>query len=150
MAHGSAGLSAKGGAVIKRLPIFGGPSLREQVASVREAVAREYPPDFPLRRLVDYLRQGHLLEAWMGGEACVLDQGHFDVGSMASLTDGEWVWREDTVHYVEHHGARLDDRFLEHVQGNEFTVPELSDSALSELEEQLRDFDFGLRRDAER
>jgi hypothetical protein len=39
-------------------------------------------------------------------------------------SDGVWLWPEGLAHYVEKHGIRLPDEFVEHAAAREFRPPE--------------------------
>ncbi|WP_367325835.1 hypothetical protein [Streptomyces sp. HUAS ZL42] len=101
-----------------------GPSLR---AAVR-ADESEYERD-----LVQYLRSGSALIATPSAVPDVLSPAGAVIGGLHLLTDGRWLWYSDLVYYVEHYHVALDARFIAHVRGNDWTVPELSDSDLDAM-----------------
>jgi hypothetical protein len=39
------------------------------------------------------------------------------------ITDGSWVWRKDSIHYLTHYPLDIDDEFLEHVRAHNHTSP---------------------------
>jgi hypothetical protein len=90
------------------------------------------------RALAEYLDNGYPLVDLMGASRCVLDPSHGSItGGNALRTDGEWLWREDTSHYVRQHHLLLPERFVRHVEDEQFDVPELKKAALMELEERI-------------
>ena len=48
------------------------------------------------------------------------------IGAFQLLTDGEWVWPSDLVHYVKTYHVMLPQELVEHARRNAWRVPELS------------------------
>ncbi|WP_067885838.1 hypothetical protein [Nocardia vaccinii] len=45
------------------------------------------------------------------------------------ISDGEWIWRVDSVHYLANYGLDIPEEFLRHVRGRKYTPPtEVDDS----------------------
>ncbi|QDN95105.1 hypothetical protein FNV65_00675 [Streptomyces sp. S1A1-8] len=105
-----------------------GPSLRGSVRDKAPAQARE---------LVEYLRNGTVLVATATLVHDVLSPSHAVIGGWRLLTDGHWLWHSDLAYYVERYHVALDQRFLAHVRGNDWTVPQLTDEELLALEAAL-------------
>jgi hypothetical protein len=62
--------------------------------------------------VIDYLRRGFVVSAYLGKSACRLcDKA---VGSL-QLSDGVFAWPDGLAHYLEAHDVRLPPRFVEHV-----------------------------------
>ncbi len=66
----------------------------------------------------EYLRAGTRVVSWRGLSNCRLDCGasHREMGN-ACLSDGEWIWPEGLVHYVEWHEMPLPSIFVETILG---------------------------------
>jgi hypothetical protein len=62
--------------------------------------------------VVDYLKRGFVARACMGMSPCRFC-GKLN-GSL-ELTDGVFVWPEGFAHYLEEHGVRPPDSFVDHV-----------------------------------
>jgi hypothetical protein len=82
--------------------------------------------------VVRYLRAGKRLSASPGSV-----RDHFEpsrrAGSMSSLTDGVYVWPELLAYYVEQHDTLLPDDFEEHMQRNDWEVPDVIDVKMLRL-----------------
>jgi hypothetical protein len=64
-----------------------------------------------------YLRRGDTFRAYPGETWCRFRCGIDDAYmGTRDLTDGEWIWPEGFPHYVEKHGVRPPDEFVEHVR----------------------------------
>lgn len=67
-------------------------------------------------RVVEHLKRGRVHEAWFGYSYCRFNCGipDCDMGSR-DLTDGDYVWPEGYVHYVEMHYVKPPEQFVQHV-----------------------------------
>ena len=67
-------------------------------------------------KVVSYLKQGKPYEYWRGYSGCRFGCDH-KAGEQGSrdLTDGTYVWPEGFPHYVERHGVRPPQEFINHV-----------------------------------
>nr|WP_037831766.1 hypothetical protein [Streptomyces sp. NRRL S-325] len=101
-----------------------GPSLRAAV----QADESEHERD-----LVRYLRGGSVLFATPSAVPDVLSFTGAVIGGLHLLTDGRWLWHSDLAYYVEHYHVAVDPEFVAHVQGNDWAVPELSDSDMDAI-----------------
>jgi hypothetical protein len=67
--------------------------------------------------VIAYLNRGKEWEAWKGSSycrfGCQINNGSTD------LTDGIYVWPEGFAHYVECHGVKPSQEFLDHILGND-------------------------------
>lgn len=79
------------------------------------------------KQIVAYLRAGQTYAQWRGLSYCRFRCGvsDCDMGSRC-LTDGLWVWPEGLPHYVECHGVRLPDEFVEAMLANGWRVPQVA------------------------
>jgi hypothetical protein len=66
-------------------------------------------------KVVAYLKDGKAVEHWRGYSFCRFGcEGHFEMGS-TDLSDGSYVWPEGFSHYVEKHGVKPPEEFIQHV-----------------------------------
>jgi hypothetical protein len=71
--------------------------------------------------VVRHLQAGRIQYAHLRAQQCVLCGGSFGNND---VTDGEWSWPEDLVHYVVTHGVRPDEAFVRWVlDGHESNPP---------------------------
>lgn len=62
-------------------------------------------------KVAQYLRNGKTLISWRGPSSCRLCFTHVD--GYRCFTDGEWVWPEGLVHYIEEHNVRPPQDFID-------------------------------------
>jgi hypothetical protein len=74
--------------------------------------------------IVAYLKGGHVLIDMMDTTRDAVTGDEWILGASTTLTDGEWLWRQDLAHYVQRHHVRLPDAFLATVRANNYKVPE--------------------------
>jgi hypothetical protein len=80
-------------------------------------------------RVVDYLRKGHTLAAYMGFSYCRFEDCRYPERNRLGtrdLTDGQWVWPEGLWHYVADHNVRLPDAFVANAAAHDFVVPKVT------------------------
>ena len=77
-----------------------------------------------LGRIAAYLRSGFACAYWLGHSYCRFGCGIDEqlIGS-SDLTDGEWVWPEGLVHYVERHLVHLPEPLVNTMRCNDWRVP---------------------------
>jgi hypothetical protein len=80
-----------------------------------------------LRRIADYLSNGHMYGAWLGKASCRF-AGCPHVLGACDFTDGVWVWPEGLEHYLLKHAVCLPDSFVETMQSNDWQVPAACDA----------------------
>ena len=51
----------------------------------------------------------------------------YDVLSSQDMCDGEWIFPEALIHYIEQHNVVPSKAFLEHIRSNNYIVPVLPD-----------------------
>jgi hypothetical protein len=52
----------------------------------------------------------------MGASADPFEPGVYITGGPSLVSDGQWVWREDTPHFVRRYGVRLPEAFIHHAR----------------------------------
>lgn len=96
--------------------------LRESYCLPQELVG-ELPKGIR-ERVIEYLRAGTVACEFRGFSWCrFFCNCDRRVMGTRELTDGEWIWPEGLVHYVETHGIVLPEDFIEHVLGQEAPPP---------------------------
>ena len=81
-------------------------------------VDAEWDPE-ERRKVIEYLKSGQFKTAWMGYSWCRFCRCN---NGDSDLTDGVWVWPEGFAHYLEEHGVKPPEDFLEHVRTNEYKI----------------------------
>lgn len=100
--------------------------------SLDSAIGRPAPTE--LDEITTYLENGALCVGTLDKvETDVLSGDGTPIAPLEILTDGEWVWPNLAVYYIRQHGLEVPDEFVEHMRGNEWAVPELSDETMSEI-----------------
>ena len=87
------------------------------IVSPRDAVDLDW--DLSERAaVIVYLRHAPRGMAYCGSSwcrfGCYRGEMHGDMGS-ADMTDGTYTWPEGYIHYIERHGVRPPDAFVQHV-----------------------------------
>lgn len=101
-------------------------------------VACRAPDPAPDReRIAGYLRGGTILAATGTRVADWFEPGQEPSVALALLTDGTWVWPSDLAHYVEKHGVRVPDEFMEHMSGRGWEATAVAPDTLLRLEAEL-------------
>jgi hypothetical protein len=97
------------------------------------------------RRILAYLRSGHVYAAYKGFSSCrfllLCRSSRPDLGS-CDLTDGEWVWPQGLAHYVERHAVFLPDAFIEAMRSRGWRTPPREASRLGEARRRGYDLSF--------
>lgn len=47
---------------------------------------------------------------------CPLCSAQITGGTIDEMTDGEWIWFNTLIHYVQYHHVRLPDRFVDEIR----------------------------------
>lgn len=61
-------------------------------------------------------------------------------GGPSLTTDGEWIWRDDSIHYIRKYGLDLSDEFLAHVRAQDYTPPPDVDIRDESIRAAIREF----------
>lgn len=73
----------------------------------------------------------------MGAERDVISGDEWVGGAGSLVTDGEWVWPVDLVHYLSRYHIALPADFLAHVRKSDYRVPAVSDERAREIMAEL-------------
>ena len=111
----------------------GDPSLYRD--SLRSAAEGPAAPDED--RILQYLMSGTEIFSTMGVERDVLDGEKWIGGAGSLVTDGEWVWPVDLVHYLEHYHIALPEEFLARVRGAGYLMKPIDDARIREVDKEV-------------
>ncbi|MDK1473076.1 hypothetical protein QNO07_06515 [Streptomyces sp. 549] len=114
-----------------RLP---GTGDRETLTSASDNLLAQPEPDVDL--IVGYLRSGHAVWDIMGISDDVLGSEAEFVGGYSTLTDGEWVWRQDLMFYVRRYNLALPQELVSKIRGLNYAVPAIPPERTVELGEE--------------
>jgi hypothetical protein len=91
--------------------------------------------------MLRYLRSGVVLHEYLGFSHCRVNCGISDnaMGN-SELTDGEWVWPEGLIHYLEAHSIALPDEFIASAEKKQFHI--LKSLDVEELQDRQYIFEF--------
>jgi hypothetical protein len=91
--------------------------------------------------IVRYLQSGQGCIWYLGYSWCRFGCDNDTNMGTSCLTDGNWIWPEGLAHYVEQHGLRLPDEFIDTMRQNGWKVPEAA-KRLADLDEWPGDCSF--------
>ncbi|SDL36809.1 hypothetical protein SAMN05421806_1314 [Streptomyces indicus] len=74
-------------------------------------------------KIMAYLRSGYEMISTMGMTRDVLGSDQQFAGGDSLISDGEWLCRGDTWHYVRLHNMQLPEEFLAHVREVGYIMP---------------------------
>jgi hypothetical protein len=110
---------------------FGAVKQPEPQESIHDNVSPAPLPD--VEKVVSYLKGGHVLIDFMDIRDDVFDKSRQIMGGPTTLTDGDWLWREDLAYYVQRHNVALPVDFLELIRQRHYVVPEVDEPTLEEI-----------------
>lgn len=99
----------------------------QNMTSVMTDSIREYEAE-----IIKYLSTGVLLIASSGISKDVI--GKEIIGSPDLLTDGEWCWCKDLIHYIRHYHLILPPEFVKGLVAKKFRMAKLTNEDLENLE----------------
>ncbi len=79
-------------------------------------------------KVIRYLRDAPKANAKTSEIRCRLKCSSSLGFGFQTLTDGDFIWPESFAHYVETHGVKPPEDFLQHIRNNEYRIPR--DSAI--------------------
>ena len=88
-------------------------------------------------RLLEYLRGGHIV---LATRTLLPDRLVDDEQGRVPLiyyTDGDWIWTEEHIYYLENYGMLPESGFADHID-HQGQVPEVDEARLDEAEEAVR------------
>jgi hypothetical protein len=94
-------------------------------------------------KVMQYLEAGYTLAQCMGPSWCRMGCENIWMGSH-DFTDGTWVYPEGYVHYLDIHGVRPPDEFLEHIRVNDYSMPVFSEDRIRRPQYVKQSSDFTL------
>jgi len=83
---------------------------------------------------VGYLEAGTPIAIAMMVTCDELDPARPEIGPLAILTDGTWVWPSDLAYYLGRYHCPLPDEFVTHMRDQDWHVPEDLEVDLDEYE----------------
>ncbi|MFE3188715.1 hypothetical protein ACFXHA_06870 [Nocardia sp. NPDC059240] len=98
---------------------------REMYRKVREELPalRDSYTSWPIedRKLVaEYMKAGTPVFDVAGDVTDLLDTTRTIRSGPSLVSDGEWIWRMDSIHYLETYALAIPAAFLEHVRGRNY------------------------------
>lgn len=79
-------------------------------------------------KLLTYLQAGYIFCTYCGYSSCRFKCCHtYSLLGTAELTDGEWVWPDGLVHYIDRHSVALPEEFLQSIRARQWTLPPLEE-----------------------
>lgn len=87
--------------------------------------------------IIRYLEDGNIIVACAGIVEDVLSKSGEFAGVPSIKTDGVFVWTGILGYYVKKYHAVLPDEFIQHIEANNWQMPELSESEILEISEQF-------------
>ena len=87
--------------------------------------------------IIKYLDNGNMIVACAGVVKDVLSKSGEIAGVPSILTDGVFVWTGVLRYYIEKYHAILPDEFIQHIEANNWQMPELSEAKILEISEQF-------------
>ena len=55
------------------------------------------------------------------------------LGGPSTLTDGDWIWRDDFAYYVARHNVIVPAEFLDLIRQRRYVVPEVDEPTLERI-----------------
>jgi hypothetical protein len=99
--------------------------------SILENVAESPLPDAD--QVVSYLKGGHVLIDFMDISDDVFDRSRQIMGGPSTVTDGDWIWRDDLAYYVARHNVIVPAEFLELIRQRQYVVPDVDEPTLDRI-----------------
>lgn len=88
--------------------------------SVHDLVFNEKQPN--KKEILEYLDSGVRVLLTRGVNECKL-HGNIFAPYGKVFFDGKWLWSEGFVYYFKKYNLEIPQRFLEHIEKNNFTIP---------------------------
>lgn len=94
--------------------------------SLREDVGRNNLSVGDSQKTIEYLRSGYVLAISASYAFDVLSEEKVIIDSISILTDGEWVWSNDYIYYLEKYNLSLPKDFINYIRKIDWILPKLS------------------------
>jgi hypothetical protein len=92
----------------------------KEASSLEELISEKTLDTGETEKVIDYLKQGKLLLAWMGYFIDIKSKELIAPDSYYS--DGIWVWPAYLPYYLNKYKMKLDQEFLDHIRDNNFVI----------------------------
>ncbi len=106
----------------------------DDLPCLRDAVADHEIAD--RQRVLTYMRTAPGIFDVLDVETDLIDQTERIMSASSLISDGAWVWRVDSIHYLAKYELEIPVDFLHHVRQRGF-VPPTSIEFTSEIEEAI-------------
>ncbi|MFE3984324.1 hypothetical protein ACFXPR_07555 [Nocardia tengchongensis] len=93
---------------------------REELPALRESGAGEPIEDRKL--VVRYMKAGTPVFDVPGDVSDLIDPAKSIRSGPSLVSDGEWIWRVDSIYYLENYTVAIPAEFLDHVRGRNYQV----------------------------
>lgn len=110
-----------------------GPIYKE-CPSIRDFVSQDIISHSDKSRLLNYLRNGHVVASTSRSQFPCPFTGVRNTGSISYRTDGTWLWLDDLPEYVEHFNVDIPAALIRFIRENNYTVPYIDPHSLRSLE----------------
>ncbi|MRH89498.1 hypothetical protein GFY24_18945 [Nocardia sp. SYP-A9097] len=85
---------------------------------LRDSYTRQPVAD---RKLVaEYMKAATPVFDVPGEVSDLLDTARTILSGYSLVSDGEWIWRVDSIHYLENYALEIPAEFLDHVRGRNY------------------------------
>ncbi|MFE3442181.1 hypothetical protein ACFXNW_04035 [Nocardia sp. NPDC059180] len=73
--------------------------------------------------ILDYLRAAPPVLDVLDVERDLIDNTQNIMSAASLISDGTWIWRVDSIHYLSRYAIDIPDEFLQHVRGLDYRPP---------------------------
>ncbi|TCO55945.1 hypothetical protein [Actinocrispum wychmicini] len=85
-------------------------------------------------RVIEYMRTAPPVLDVLDVEVDMVNGTDQIMSASSLISDGEWIWRKDSIHYLSRYPLDLPDGFLQHVRARDYEPPAHDDVNFSEIE----------------
>ncbi|MGW0245607.1 hypothetical protein ACWDYH_03100 [Nocardia goodfellowii] len=94
---------------------------KEQLPSLRESQAVRALTD--QQQILGYMRAGTPVFDVLEDVVDLVDNSTVIPGGPSLISDGRWIWRVDSIHYLTHYRLAFPETFVQHVRGSDYRPP---------------------------
>lgn len=105
--------------------------------SIMEFVDKDYSENHNVSGILNYLKSGHALAYTSGWSFNHPFKNEPVGGSIATMTDGKFLWYSDLAEYIEDFNVAIPENWYQYMKLRNFKVDDLSHLADHELKQQL-------------